>query len=334
MKRWILTKAPGFESLKLVDASVPEPGHGQVLVRVTALSLNYRDLVIAERAAASGADGTKSPLSDGVGEIVAVGPEVEDRRVGERVIGSFFQRWSDGPFAVRYHEHALGGSVSGMAAEYVVLDARGVVPVPHGVSDAAAATLPCAGLTAWNALYESAQLAPGDVVALEGTGGVSILALQLARVSGAQIVVTSSSESKLARARELGAAHGINYKTTPKWGAEIAALTGGAHNILEVGGSGTFDEATAALRAEGVLSLIGVLTGFGGPINTYALTHSALRVHGIYVGSTAMLSRLVTAIAHHRIEPIIDKTFPFDRLAEAYAHQKSGAHFGKVVVSL
>lgn len=334
MKRWLLTKKSGFESLQLVETATPQPGAGQVLIRITALSLNYRDLVLAERAEANNADGSKSPISDGVGEIVAVGPDVTDRKVGERVIGSFFATWHDGPFDVRYHAAALGGSVSGMASEYVVLDARSVVPVPKGISDDAAATLPCAGLTAWNALFESATLAPGHVVAVEGTGGVSILGLQLAKAAGAQVVVTSSSNDKLAKARELGASHGINYKSTPKWGAEVAKVTGGAHNVLEVGGPGTFDEATAALRANGVVSLIGVLTGVAGTISTYALIHSALRVHGIYVGSAAMLSRLVTAIAHHGIEPVVDKTFAFDELREAYAYQKSGAHFGKVVVRL
>lgn len=334
MRQWTLSPRPGFESLTLGEAPVPAPAAGEVLVRVRAASLNYRDLVIAENAVTNGGSRGRAPLSDGVGEIVAVGEGVPNERVGQRVMGSFFQRWNDGPFEVRYHEHALGGSASGMAAEYVLLRAETAVPVPSSVSDTAAASLPCAGVTAWNALFESASTKAGDIVVVQGTGGVSMFGLQLARIAGAQVVVTSSSDAKLDKARGLGATHVVNYKQTPSWSAKVNELTGGAHHVLEVGGANTFEEAAKSLRAEGVLSVIGILSGLTANIGIYPIIHSALRVHGIYVGSAAMLSRLVDVIAQHRVEPVIDRTFAFDELPAAYAHQKSGAHFGKVVVTI
>lgn len=335
MQAYELLPRPSFDSLHLTDRPAPRPGAGEVLVRVRAASLNYRDLMVARAAESSGQRG-RVPLSDGAGEIVEVGEGVTGLAAGDRVAGAFFPRWLDGPMRAEQHAAALGGSVDGVAAELVVLPAGAVVRVPGHLSFEEAATLPCAALTAWNALFVSGSVKPGDVVLVQGTGGVSIFALQLARAAGAEVIVTSGDETKLERARALGASHGINYRKTPEWGEAAFRLAGGrgVDQVLDVGGPGTLDQSLEAIRTGGLVSAIGVLTGVAGPVRTHRLLPKVATVRGIYVGSVAMFEAMNRALSRELLKPVVDRVFPFEELPQAYAHLASGAHFGKVVVRL
>jgi NADPH:quinone reductase-like Zn-dependent oxidoreductase len=301
-------------------------------VRVRATSLNYRDLAMLKGARRRSRP--LVPVSDGAGEVIEVGDEVGRRKVGDRVAAAFFPTWQEGELEATHHEHALGGSIDGMLREEVVLPEEAWVPVPEHLSFEEGATLPCAGVTVWNALYAAASLRPGDTLLLQGTGGVSIFALQLARAAGARVVLTSSSDVKRERARELGAEHTIDYRKTPAWGEEVRRLTGGrgADLAIEVGGPGTFDQTVVALRYGGTMSLLGVLTGLKGEINTYAVFHKGIRVHGVYVGSVRMFEGLNRAVTAAELHPLVDRVFSFDEARAAYEHLASGAHFGKVVV--
>jgi NADPH:quinone reductase-like Zn-dependent oxidoreductase len=318
--------------LTLVERSTPALGPSDVRVRVRAVSLNFRDLSMVK-----GAKKRKSPVvpaSDGAGEVVEVGAAVTQHRTGDRVAAAFFPTWLSGELSDYHHARALGGGQDGMLAEEVVLPASAWVAMPARLSFEAAAALPCAGVTAYHALFEAARLRAGDVVVVQGTGGVSMFGLQLAKAAGARVIVTSSSAAKRERALSLGADHVIDYKADPTWGESARAWTGGrgADIVIEVGGPGTFDQSVAALRYGGTMSILGVLTGVRGEVNTYGVFHKALRVAGVYVGSVAMFEGLVRALEANRIEPIIDKTFGFGEVKDAYAHLASGAHFGKVVV--
>lgn len=334
MRAYELRPRPQAESLTPVERPSPLLGPSDIRVRVRAASLNYRDLSIARNAAKRSAP--VIPLSDGAGEVIAIGPAVSRWKIGDRVIASFFPTWISGPLSDFHHANALGGGRDGMLAEEVVLPETAWVRLPDGLSFEEGATLPCAGLTAWNALFESASLKPGETVLVQGTGGVSVFALQLAKASGARAIVTSSSEQKRRRALELGADHVIDYRADPEWGKAAKAWTGGrgVDLVVEVGGPGTFDQSTAALRYGGTMSILGVLTGTSGPVNTYAIFHHALRIAGIYVGSVEMLERFVSAMTATKIRPIIDRVFGFDEVPAAYQHLASGAHFGKVVVRI
>lgn len=307
-------------------------GPRDVKVRVHAVSLNYRDLIVAR--GAKGRSAPVVPVSDGAGEVVAVGAGVSELRVGDRVAGSFFPTWIDGPLSDAHHARALGGGSDGMLAEEVVLPAGAWVRLPEHLSFEEGATLPCAGVTAWHALFEATRVGPGDTVLVQGTGGVSIFALQLAKAAGAKVILTSSSEAKRARAKVLGADHVLDYNADPKWGETARALAGGrgVDVVVDVGGPGTFDQSVAALRYGGTMSLLGVLTGTSGPVNTYGVFHKTLRVAGIYVGSVAMFGRLVRALEVERTKPIIDRTFELEQARAAFDYLASGAHFGKVVI--
>jgi NADPH:quinone reductase-like Zn-dependent oxidoreductase len=255
-------------------------------------------------------------------------------KVGDRVAASFFPRWFDGAMSDAAHSAALGGSHDGMLAEEVVLPEPAWVRLPARLSFEAAATLPCAGVTAYHALFEATQLRPGDTVVVQGTGGVSIFGLQLAKAAGARVIVTSSSAAKRERALAMGADHVIDYKAEPKWGDAARAWTGGrgADVVIEVGGPGTFDQSVAALRYGGTMSLLGVLTGTKGEIQTYGIFHKGLRVAGIYVGSVAMFEGLIRALEARQIEPVVDRTFGFGEARAAYEYLASAQHFGKVVI--
>jgi NADPH:quinone reductase-like Zn-dependent oxidoreductase len=316
---------------QLVEAETPQPGPGQVLVRVRAVSLNYRDLMISKSA---GRQRALVPCSDGAGEVTAIGAGVTRVQTGDRVAGIFFQTWLDGPLAEEVHAQALGGSANGMLVEYVVLSEQGVVKLPDYLSYEEAASLPCAGVTAWNALVEQGRLQPGQTVLLQGTGGVSILSLQLAKAAGARVIITSSSDEKLARARELGADETINYRSTPEWEKEARRLTHGlgADHVVEVGGGGTLDKALAATRASGHIAVVGVLTGAAAAISTGVILSKSLRLTGIYVGSRAMFERYLRALAQHQLRPVIDRVFDFEEAPAALAYLDSGQHFGKIVV--
>ncbi|HET7503619.1 MAG TPA: NAD(P)-dependent alcohol dehydrogenase [Kofleriaceae bacterium] len=332
MRAYELQPRDGFDALTLVERPAPPLGPLDVRVRVRAVSLNFRDLNVVK-----GAKKRKAPIvpaSDGAGEVVEVGAAVKRVKVGDKVAAAFFPTWLSGDLSDYHHARALGGGQDGMLAEEVVLPETAWVAMPARLSFEAAATLPCAGVTAYNALFEAAQLRAGDTVLLQGTGGVSMFGLQLAKASGARVVMTSSSPAKRERAIALGADHVIDYKADAAWGDSVRAWTGGrgADIVVEVGGPGTFDQSVAALRYGGTMSILGVLTGLKGEINTYGVFHKSLRVHGVYVGSVAIFEGLIRALEVNQIEPIIDRTFGFGQVKEAYAHLASGAHFGKVVV--
>jgi NADPH:quinone reductase-like Zn-dependent oxidoreductase len=334
MRAYEIQPRDGFDALALVDRPSPALGPSDVRVRVRAVSLNFRDLNMVKSARRRKAPIV--PASDGAGEVIEIGSAVTRCAVGDRVAASFFPTWLSGELSDYHHARALGGGQDGMLAQEVVLHETAWVRLPARLSFEAAATLPCAGVTAYHALFEAAQLRAGDVVLLQGTGGVSIFGLQLARAAGARVVITSSSAAKRDRAIAMGADHVIDYKADPAWGETARAWTGGrgADIVIEVGGPGTFDQSVAALRYGGTMSLLGVLTGLKGEINTYGVFHKSLRVAGIYVGSVAMFEGLVRALEARQIEPVIDRTFGFSEVKEAYAYLSSGAHFGKVVIRI
>jgi NADPH:quinone reductase-like Zn-dependent oxidoreductase len=325
-------QAAGIEGLAEVDLPAPKPGPRQVLVKVAACSLNFRDLAIALGTYRMPTKPNLVPLSDGAGEVVEVGAGVTRIKAGDRVAGCFFQRWFGGPPAADTHVSALGGGLDGMLAQYVVLEQDGVVALPAHLSFEEGATLPCAAVTAWHALAEHARIVAGQTVLVQGTGGVSIFALQLARLMGAQVIVTSSSEEKLKRAKALGAAHGVNYKATPEWDKAVVELTGGGvDHVVEVGGPGTLARSLRAIRVGGKITMIGVLSG-AAEINPMLIFSRRANVQGISVGSTQMFEAMNRAIAASGLKPIIDKVFAFDEAPAAYRHLQSAQHFGKVVI--
>jgi NADPH:quinone reductase-like Zn-dependent oxidoreductase len=333
MKAYEIVSAAGIDALRLADRPTPQPGPGEVLVRVRASSINYRDLMTVAEPEGRGFPYPRVPNSDGAGEVIATGQGVTRFQAGDRVAGTFFQRWDDGPISADAMASALGGALDGMLAEEVVLGERGLVHVPSHLSFEEAATLPCAALTAWHALIERGRLKAGQTVLLIGTGGVSIFALQLAALHGARPIVISSSDAKLERARGLGAWQTINYRTTPEWGQAVTDLTDGigVDHVVEVGGAGTLERSIGACRVGGHIALIGVLTG--GQINPTAIMRKSLTVHGIYVGSRAMFEAMNRAIEAAQLRPIIDRTFTFDDARSAYHHMRGAGHFGKIVVT-
>jgi len=327
---------PGLDALTLVERPQPQPKAGQVLVKIKAASLNYRDLLVAK-----GAYGAKSlkpivPLSDAAGEVVAVGEGVTRVRVGDRVAGIFMQTFISGELTPEKANSALGGAIDGVLAEYVVFDEQGVVKIPIHLSYEEAATLPCAAVTAWNAMIAEGQLKAGDTVLLQGTGGVSLFGLQFAKMMGARVILTSSSDEKLDRAIQLGADVGINYKTTSDWDEKVEKLTDGrgVDLVVEVGGSGTLSKSLRAVRYGGRVAMIGVLTGIAGDVSTGSILFKHIRVQGIYVGSRDLFEDMNRSISLHQMKPIIDRVFPFHEAKAALAYLESGAHFGKVCISL
>ncbi|BFL64693.1 Alcohol dehydrogenase [Roseomonas mucosa] len=333
MRAYHLPKAGAIEDLTLTALETPRPARRQVLVRMRAASLNYRDLLVATgRYGKAEVRPGLVPLSDGAGEVAAVGPDVTRVKEGDRVAGIFMQGWIAGPPDESYRATALGGSIDGVLAEYVLFEEEGLVHLPEHLSFEEGACLPCAGVTAWNALTALRPVGPEQTVLLLGTGGVSIFALQLAHAAGARVIVTSSSDEKLARAKELGAAEGVNYRTHPDWEKEVWALTGkrGVDHVVEVGGAGTLPKSIAASRVGGAVHLIGVLTG--GQIDPLPVMQKAIDLRGVFVGSREMFEAMNRAVAFHRIQPVIDRVFPFEEAQAAYRHLESQAHLGKVVI--
>jgi NADPH:quinone reductase-like Zn-dependent oxidoreductase len=334
MRAYILEKgAQSLDALKLVEKEIPEPGPGEVQIRVHACSLNYRDQMITRGLYFGGAVANDIiPLSDGAGEVSAVGEGVTRVEVGDRVAGTFFQDFIDGPPPAG--GPALGAPPApGMLAEYVVLPERDVIKTARTLSFEEASTLPCAGVTAWNALMEGPRpVIPGSRVLILGTGGVSLLALQIARAGGAEVIATSSSNEKLERVKALGAIHGINYKEVADWGAEVVRATGrGVDHVVEVGGAGTLAQSMQAVGYAGEVALIGVLTREGDTA-PHALMLKGASLRGIFVGSRGMAERLNAAVDSTGIKPVIDKVFDFDDARGAYEYQASAALFGKVVI--
>lgn len=332
VKVWVLQPQEGLNALTLVEKQKPQPQSGQVLLKMRAASLNYRDLLTVKGAYSSKQQLPLIPLSDGVGEVIAVGDGVTRVEVGDRVATSFMQTWVAGEFSAEKAKSALGGAIDGILAEYVSLHEDGVVHLPGHLSDVEAATLPCAAVTAWHALVTTGNLKAGDTILIQGTGGVSIFALQFATMMGARVIATSSSDEKLERARQLGMAEGINYKTTPDWEEQVWQLTNrvGVDHVVEVGGAGTLNKSLRAVRMGGHVSLIGVLTGLKSEISTVSILHKNIRVQGIYVGSREMFEAMNRAIALHEMRPVVDRVFPFEQAREALAYMESGVHFGKI----
>ena len=334
MKAYEINSADGIDALHVAERATPAPGPGQVLVRVRASSLNYRDLMTVKDPEGRRLPYPRIPNSDGAGEVAAVGTGVTRFAVGDRVAGCFFQRWQAGEVSADGMASALGGALDGVLAEEVVLAEGGLVHTPEHLSFEEASTLPCAALTAWHALFPKGGLTAGETVLVLGTGGVSIFALQFAVMAGARAIVTSQSDEKLARARSLGASETINYAETPDWDQAVLDLTQGrgVDHVVEVGGAGTLERSINASRVAGHIGLIGVLTG--GQINPALLLRKSIRLDGIYVGSRAMFEAMNRAIAAAELRPVIDRTFPFTEAPAAFHHLESAQHFGKVVVGV
>jgi NADPH:quinone reductase-like Zn-dependent oxidoreductase len=336
MKTYEIAQPQGIESLKIVERPTPRPRANEVLVRVRATSLNYRDLVTVKGGAMT--RGTRLPLvplSDGAGEVLEVGSDVTRFKPGERVVASFFQSWLAGVPHSSYFRSALGGAIDGTLAEYVALNEEGLVPIPDYMSYEEASTLPCAAVTSWNALVSMGRITAGDSVLVLGTGGVSMFALQFARIHGARVIATSSSDAKLARLRELGATGVINYKTTPHWDAQVLEMTGGegVDHVIEVGGAGTLAKSIRAAKLGGRISLIGLLAG-GAQVDPMPMLLKSITLQGIFVGSRAMFEEMNRAMETNVVHPVIDRIFPFSEARDAYRYLESGAHFGKVCIAV
>lgn len=334
MKAYEIRDGFGVDALALTDRPDPVPGPGQVVVKNRAVSLNFRDLLLVKGDYSRKLPLPLTPCSDCAGEVAAVGAGVTRVKVGDRVAGIFMQTWIEGEVNEAKARSALGGAIGGVLAESVVLHENGLVHIPAHLSFEEAATLPCAGVTAWHALFEKGGLKAGDTVVTLGSGGVSLFALQFARMAEARVIATSGSGEKLARLKALGASDGINYKTTPDWDKPVRELTGaGADHIVEVGGAGTLPKSFKAVRMGGTISLIGNVTG-GGEVNPVPVLMKTIRLQGIFVGSRVMFEAMNRAIALAGMRPVIDRVFEFDQAREAMHYMESGAHFGKICIRI
>jgi NADPH:quinone reductase-like Zn-dependent oxidoreductase len=337
MQAYRILPGDNIDGLRREDLPARQLAAGEVRIRVHAVSLNYRDLMVARGEYLVNLDEPIIPCSDGAGEVLAVGPGVTRWQQGDRVVASFFPYWMDGISTPEKTRHALGGDIDGMLAEEVILPQDALVKIPPKLGFIDASTLPCAGVTAWNAIFVSSKnIKPGDTVLLLGTGGVSVLGLQIAKAAGLRAMITSSSDDKLERARFLGAHDAINYMTTPEWHEEVLRLTHGvgANVVLEVGGQGTINRSVAAASMGGSVAIIGGVSGFGGEVNPTALLAGAKQLVGIFVGSRQMLEDVMRFAEVVDLKPVVDRVFPFDQAQEAYRYVESGEHFGKVVISV
>ena len=332
----IQSEGEGLERLRLTERPEPAPGPGQVRIRVRAASLNFRDQIILRGGYHTPMTRPIVPLSDGAGEVVETGPGVTRVKVGDRVAGTFFQVWVDGRPPKGFA--SLGNPLDGMLTEQIVLHEDGVVILPDDMSFEEAATLPCAAVTAWHALWGIGRpLTAGQTVLIQGTGGVSIFALQFARMAGARVIATSSSDEKIARLKQLGAEHCINYRTTPDWETEVQRLTGGGVDVVvEVGGAGTLPKSYAALGWGGKIGLIGVMTQAENPaqLNPIGMAFKSGNLHGVMVGSRRMFEEMLAAMTTGGVRPIVDRVFPFEDAGEAFRVASAGAFFGKVVIRI
>lgn len=335
MKAIQLRAPASLDNLTLVDLADPgDPGPGEIRVRLTASSLNFHDYAVV-MGMLPAADG-RIPMSDGAGTVEAVGEGVTQFKPGDTVVSIFFPDWIDGAPPATAFRGVPGDGIDGYAREVVVTPQHWFTRVPTGYNAAEAATLTCAGLTAWRALFVDGSTQPGSTVLVQGSGGVSVFALQFAKAAGARVIATSSSDAKLDRLKALGADETINYKEVPAWGARALELTGGVgvDTVVEIGGAGTLDQSMIATRVSGHVALIGVLTGFAGPVQTALLMAKNLRVQGLTVGSRQQQIAMIAGIEANGIRPVISDHFPLDRLADAFRHQAANAHFGKIVVDI
>ena len=322
-----------IDALRVVERDVPKPGPGEVLVRIRAVSLNFRDLLVIE-----GGRNTRLPLvplSDAAGEVVETGEGVQEFRPGDRVMSTFVQGWATGEHPPVASLPTLGGPLDGVLIEYRGFPADSLLKTPDFLSDIEAAALPCAAVSAWNALFVSGRVRPGDAVVVQGTGGVSLFALQFAKLAGARVIVTSSSDEKLERVKAMGADDLINYKRVPAWGAEVRRLTGaGADLVVEVGGTGTFEQSLEALRNAGQMSFVGFLSGTKPDFDLSQIGMKSINIRGIRVGNRASHQDMLRAISQHGVRPVIDTVRPFVDAIDAIATFKAGGHFGKVCIAL
>jgi NADPH:quinone reductase-like Zn-dependent oxidoreductase len=324
----------GIDGLTLVDRPEPTPGARQVVVKVRAVSLNYRDLMVTKGTYNPRLKLPMTPFSDAAGEVIAVGNEVKSFQAGDRVAGTFFQNWTSGePNEAKARTAKGAGDAPGMLAEYVLLEETGVVHLPEHLSYEEGATLPCAGLTAWNAVVDKGRTKAGDTVLVQGTGGVSIFAAQFARMHGARVIATSSSDEKLARLATMGVTDGINYKANPDWDKAAKELNDGAgiDHMVEVGGAGTIERSLQAVRIAGMISVIGALAA-GSGINPVLVLMKSIRLQGIFVGHREMFEAMNRAISLHKMKPVVDRVFAFEEAREALQLMESGGHFGKIVI--
>ncbi|TGK11989.1 NAD(P)-dependent alcohol dehydrogenase [Leptospira fletcheri] len=327
----------GKENLSIVDLPDPgRPGRGEVLVRFRAASLNYRDILVVE-----GKYNPKFPIplipcSDGAGEILEVGEDVSEFRTGDKVNALFAPYWIDGPASKKELRTTLGGPLDGTLREFAILPSSGVVLAPSHLSYEEASTLPCAALTAWSSFFVENRVKPGDTVLIQGTGGVSLFALQFAKLAGATVCLTSSSDEKLSRGKELGADFGINYKRTPDWGDAVRKWTDGlgVDHVVEVGGAGTLEQSIRAVKLFGTIHLIGILAGSTKDLNLLPLVMNQIKVQGIVVGSRNSFLAMNRAVQSAGLKPVIDRTFSLQESKEALEYLQSGSHFGKIVIRI
>ncbi|QDT63807.1 zinc-dependent alcohol dehydrogenase family protein [Calycomorphotria hydatis] len=336
MRAYQIQDDSGIDGIKAVELPDPECGPGDVMIRVGACSLNYRDLIVTQGGYARNDTRPVIPLSDGAGEVIAVGEEVTEFAIGDRVTGCFFRDWQGGDVTDAAFNTARGGGIDGMLAEYHVGPAYSFVKTPSHLSDEEAATLPCAAVTAWQSLVDFGKVKPGHTVLTLGTGGVSCFAIQFAKLHGARVIATSSSNEKLEQAKQLGADETINYREDPDWEKTVRRLTDGVgvDHVVEVGGVGTLQKSLRAAALNGRIGLIGVLTGTDGAVNPLPAIFNRVTISGIYVGSREMFAAMNRAITMAELKPAIDRVFEFDQAVDAYRHLASAGHVGKVVIQL
>ncbi|MEM9828422.1 MAG: NAD(P)-dependent alcohol dehydrogenase [Planctomycetota bacterium] len=334
MKRYLINSSDGIDAMSFEDVDAPSPGPGEVKIALKAASLNYRDGIIAQGGYSRNDQSPVVPLSDGAGEIIEVGDGVSKWKIGDRVSPSFFRDWHSGSPCESVLHSGLGGGIDGVLSEQFIAPEDALVAIPEDWSYVEAATVPCAAVTAWHALFHAGDLQPGQTVLLLGTGGVSIFALQMAKAAGATVIITSSSDEKLRRAIDLGADHGINYRVHPEWHKEVRRLTSdrGVDHVVEVGGPGTLERSLKSAAVGGHVHLIGVLDSPQSKVSPMLCVFNVVDIHGIYVGSRDMHQRTIDQMVATNIRPVIDRSFAFTEAKAAYQHLASGKHFGKVVI--
>jgi NADPH:quinone reductase-like Zn-dependent oxidoreductase len=334
MEVWELKEAFGPEHLQKGERVEPKPGPNQVLVEMRAASLNYRDTLVIRGGYGPRVKVPLVPVSDGAGVVAAVGEGVGRVRVGDRVAPVLFQSWIGGPPTPEKFHATLGGPLDGVLSRHMCLNEQGISRVPGHLSDEEAACLPCAALTAWSALITQGRIGPGDTVLVQGTGGVALFAMQFAKMAGARVIITSSRDDKLARARQLGADETINYRTTPEWDKATKDLTAGegCDHVVELGGAGTLERSIRATRIGGTISLIGVLSGAKAEASLPLVVMRNLRLQGVTVGSRDGFEDMCRAIGRHGLKPVVDRVFDFDDVPAAFAHLEGGHHMGKVCI--